>query len=277
MSAQHSMKMSSMSASDAPSSVALTGLEKLLLVVPLLGGLFFGLVPLLAPKFLAQISAAPGNDPYIYRLAGAATLGYAIVLTMAIMGGRWLPARIVVIATLAFNLGSLYAIALTVAGGGAAWIVYAILVASIAITAITAWMLYRHRPAPAVTPDVAPWLAWLVRLLMVVATLVGASVLFAPVLFAQIFGLAGTDLFLYRQAGAATLGYGVMGFFQLRSRSWQQWRLPSAMSLVFNGVSFLVSLLAVVNGEALPLAYIITAASLAATVGSFLALLRQGN
>ena len=88
----------------------------------------------------------------------------------------------------------------------------------------------------------APWLAWLVRLLMVVATLVGASVLFAPVLFAQIFGLAGTDLFLYRQAGAATLGYGVMGFFQLRSRSWQQWRLPSAMSLVFFVLVLAVSL-----------------------------------
>jgi hypothetical protein len=276
MSAQQAMK-SSMSRSAAQPGVALTGLEKLLLVVPILGGLVFGLMPLLAPKLLAQISAAPGNDPYIYRLAGAATLGYAIALIMAIMAGQWLPARIVVIATLAFNLGSLFAIALTVAAGGAAWIVYAILVASISITAITAWMLYRHRPAPAVTADVAPWLVWLVRLLMVIATLVGVSVLFAPVLFARLFGLAGTDLFLYRQAGAATLGYGIMGFFQLRSPSWQQWRLPSVMSLVFNGVSFLVSILAVINGEALPLAYVITAASLAATIGSFLALQRQGK
>lgn len=277
MSAQRTMNMSSMSGSGSQSGVALTGLEKLLLVVPLLGGLVFGLMPLLAPKLLAQISAAPGNDLYIYHLAGAATLGYAIALIMAIVGGRWLPARIVVIATLAFNLGSLYAIAMTVLAGSAAWIVYAILVASITITAITAGMLYRHRPAPAVTPDVAPWLAWLVRLLMVIATLVGVSVLFAPTLFAQVFGLAGTDLFLYRQAGAATLGYGVMGFFQLRSTSWQQWRLPSVMSLVFNGVSFIVSALAVIAGEALPLAYIITAASLAATVGSFLALRRNGK
>lgn len=277
MSAQHTMNISSMSNSDSQSSVVLTGLEKLLLIVPLLGGLFFGLMPLLAPTLLAQISNAPGNDPYIYRLAGAATLGYAIALIMAIMGGKWLPARIVVIATLTFNIASLYAIVMTILAGDAAWIVYAILVASISITAITAWLLYRHRPAPAVTPDVAPWLVWLVRLLMVIATLVGASVLFAPTLFAQVFGLAGTDIFLYRQAGAATLGYGVMGFFQLRSPSWQQWRLPSVMSLVFNGVSFLISVLAVVNGEALPLAYIITAASLAATVGSFLALQRQGK
>ncbi len=277
MSTQRTMNMSSMSRPDSQSGATLTGLEKLLLVVPLLGGLFFGLMPLLAPKLLAQISAAPGNDPYIYRLAGAATLGYAIALIMAIIGGQWLPARIVVIATLTFNLASIFAIAMTILGGAAAWIVYAILVASITITAITAWMLYRHRPAPAVTPDVAPWLVWLVRLLMVIATLVGASVLFVPTLFAQIFGLAGTDLFLYRQAGAATLGYGVMGFFQLRSPSWEQWRLPSVMSLVFNGVSFIVSVLAVINGEALPLAYIILAASLVATSGSFLAVQRQGK
>lgn len=277
MSAQHTTNLSAPPRPGPQSGAALTGLEKLLLLVPLLGGLFFGLLPLLAPKLLAQISAAPGNDPYIYRLAGAATLGYAVALIMAIIGGQWLPSRIVVIATLTFNIASIFAIAMTLLAGAAAWIVYAILVASITITAITVWMLYRHRPAPAVTPDVAPWLVWLVRLLMVIATLVGVSVLFAPALFAQVFGLAGTDTFLYRQAGAATLGYGVMGLFQLRSPSWQQWRLPSVMSLVFNGLSFLVSILAVINGEALPLAYIIAAASLAATIGSFLALFRQGK
>ncbi len=277
MSAQHTLDMTSAPSSGSGLARALTGLETLLLVVPLLGGLVFGLMPLLAPKLLAQISAAPGNDLYIYHLAGAATLGYAVALIMAIMQGQWLPARIVVIATLAFNLGSLFAIAMTIMDGAAAWIVYAILAASITITAITAWMLYRHRPAPAVTSDVASWLTWLVRLLMVIATLVGVSVLFAPTLFAGVFGLAGTDLFLYRQAGAATLGYGIMGFFQLRSPSWQQWRLPSVMSLVFNGVSFIVSVLAILAGDPLPLAYIIAAASLAATLGSFLALQRRGQ
>ena len=72
----------------------LTGLEKLLLVIPLLGGLFFGLMPLLAPQLFAQISQATGDDAYIYRLAGAATFGYAVALIMAIRQGEWLRERI---------------------------------------------------------------------------------------------------------------------------------------------------------------------------------------
>lgn len=114
-------------------------------------------------------------------------------------------------------------------------------------------------------------------MLTVIASLVGALVIFLPQLFATLFGYLGTDQFLYRQAGAATFGYGVMGFFQLRARSWQQWRLPSVMALVFNGLPFLVSLLAIVAREPSPLPFIIAGAALIATVGSFLALLRQGQ
>jgi len=255
----------------------LTSQEKLLLVVPLLGGLVFGFLPLLAPGLLARLAGAMGNDPFIYRLAGAATLGYAIAILLALRQEAWLPVRIVVIATLAFNLGSLYAIALAILDGSATWIVYAILVASISITAITASLLQRHGAVPQPAPDVAAWLVALVWFLAIVATLVGALGLFVPTMVARLFGYAGTDTFLYRQGGAATLGYGIMGFYQLRSRTWSQWRLPSVMALVFNGLSFILAVLALVGGESSLLPFIIGGAALAATVGSFIALQRQGR
>jgi len=251
--------------------------EKLLLVVPLLGGLFFGLLPILAQQWFARISQVSGDDPYIYRLAGAATFGYAVALIMAIRQGEWLPARNVVIATLTFNLGSLFAIAVAIATGTATLIVYAILVASILITAITSWLLYRHRGLAQAENDVARWLVWLVVLLAVVATALGALVLFLPNLFAQLFGFLGTDGFIYRQAGAATLGYGIMGVFQLRTPSWRLWRLPSVMALVFNGLSFVVTVLALAGGERSILLPVVALVSLIATVGTFLALRRQGK
>jgi hypothetical protein len=255
----------------------LTPQEKLLLAVPLVGGLVFGFLPLLAPGLLARLAGAAGNDPFIYRLAGAATLGYAVALLLALGQEAWLPVRIVVIATLTFNLGSLYAIALAILDGSATWIVYAILVASISITAITASLLRRHGAVPQPAPDVAAWLVALVWFLAIVATLVGALGLFVPTTVARIFGYAGTDTFLYRQGGAATLGYGIMGFYQLRSRTWSQWRLPSVMALVFNGLSFVLAVLALVGGESSLLPFIIGSAALVATVGSFMALQRQGR
>lgn len=263
--------------SDADSLMNLSSLEKWLLVVPLLGGLVFGLLPLLTPSLFAQISQATGNDPYIYRLAGAATFGYAVALFMAIRQGEWLSARNVVIATLTFNLGSLVAIAVAIATGAAGWIVYAILVASITITAITAWLLNRHRGLAKAENDVAKWLGWLVVLLAVTATSLGVLVLFLPHLFAQLFGFLGTDDFLYRQAGAATLGYGVMGIFQLRTRSWQLWRLPSVMALVFNGLSFVATVFALTSGERSILLPVVALVSLLATIGSFMALRRNGK
>lgn len=255
----------------------LSQIERLLLVVPLLGGLFFGLVPILAQQWFARISQVSGDDPYIYRLAGAATFGYAIALIMAIRQGEWLPARNVVIATLTFNLGSLFAIAVAIATGTATWIVYTILVASILITAITSWLLYRHRGQARAEDDVARWLVWLVVLLAVVATALGALVLLLPGLFAQLFGFLGTDGFIYRQAGAATLGYGIMGIFQLRTPAWRLWRLPSVMALVFNGLSFVVTVLALAGGERSLLLPVVALVSLIATVGTFMALQRRGK
>ena len=83
----------------------LSGLEKGLLVVPMLAGLFFGLAPLLTAKLFAQVNGYVGADDeiFIYWTAGAATLGYGIVLAIAIREGSWTAVRLPTIAVLAFN------------------------------------------------------------------------------------------------------------------------------------------------------------------------------
>src|SRR5687768_11701464 len=87
----------------------LSGLERMLLLLPIAGGLVFGLGPLLLGGAFGAVLGAPGNDTFIYRLAGAATLGYAVALIMGIRQGDWSPLRLVVVATLAFNVASIYA------------------------------------------------------------------------------------------------------------------------------------------------------------------------
>src|SRR5437660_737619 len=95
---------------DMDSSSRLSGLERVLLVIPLLAGAFFGLLPLLSPDAFAALTAGiPATDPFIYRLAGAASFGYAVALALGLRQGTWAAVRLLVIAVLTFNLASLYA------------------------------------------------------------------------------------------------------------------------------------------------------------------------
>ena len=137
-----------MNAAASTSSARLTQLERILLIVPLLGGTVFGLLPFILGGGFGSILGYAGNDPFIYRLAGAATFGYAVALFMGIRAGDWLSVRPVVVATLVFNLGSLYACLLYAAGGGQNVVTYLILVTSILISAICAWLLFSHGSAP---------------------------------------------------------------------------------------------------------------------------------
>ena len=255
----------------------LTALEKILLLVPTLGGLVFGLGPLLIPGPFASISGATGDDPYIYRLVGAAAFGYPVAVLLGLRQNWWLPVRLLVIAILVFNLGSLYAIAAQVATGAATPVVYLILVASILIIAITVWMLNNHRGLGETARDTAPWLKWFLIFATVAGAGVGLLLLFVPVETAHFWGYKGTDVFLYRQGGAASLGYAAMGIFELRSLNWEELRLPIIMALVFNGLSFILSLFAILMGEPSLLPFVIAAVSLIVTVGTLVALGRRGR
>jgi len=174
-------------------------------------------------------------------------------------------------------LGSLYAIATAVMNGGGTPIVYLILVASLIIIGVTLWMLNQHRGVSQGTPDIAQWFVYLIAFLAIVAAMVGLTLLIAPVPIAQLFGYKRTDDFLYRQGGAATLGYGVMGYYMLRSRVWSEIRLASIMAFGFNTISFVAAILELASGGLFWLAGITGLVALIATVGMGAALLRRGK
>jgi hypothetical protein len=252
-------------------SPRLSGLERVLLVLPLAAGIVFGLFPLLVPQSFATFMGYTGNDPFIYRLAGAATFGYAVALALGLWQGIWAAVRLLVIVVFTFNLASLYACAFELinpsTNGGARPIVYLILATSIVFVAMTGILLYRHRKDVKLVPDIAQW----VMTFIVIATVLAAAFGLTPLFYPQInhlFGFKVTDLFLYRQAGAATLGYAVMGVFELRSRNWQEIRSPNVMAGVFNGLSFLAALLTIALGESLLLPAVVAVAALAVTVAA---------
>jgi hypothetical protein len=271
------------SASNRPADVAeqsndLSSLERGLLALPVLGGLFFGLMPLLAPATLAQWGGYTGADRYIYRIAGAATLGYAVALILAIREGKWAPARIVIAATLAFNLAALLACILEISAGSGKSMLLVVLIASLLFAGITGWMLYSHRGATSGQPDVADWVVWLVVIAIVSAGIFGLLPLLVPKHFAEFFGYNGFDVIIYRLAGAATLGYAIMGIFELRSRNWNEMRLPAIMALVFNAAGFLSSAWSLTRQDdpkLLPL--IVAVASLGVTLGTALTIQRNGK
>lgn len=261
-------------------SSRLSGLERWLLVVPLAGGLVFGLFPLLVPGAYAAFTAYSGNDPFIYRLAGAATFGYAIALILGIRRGTWAAVRLVVIAVLTFNLASLYACGFELispsTAGGAKPVIYLILATSLVIVAITGSMLYRHRADTRPARDIASWVVTFIVVATILALVFGLTPLLYPQL-THLFGFKVTDLFLYRQAGASTLGYAIMGIFELRSRNWLELHFPNVMAAVFNGLAFLASLYTLIVGESPLLPALVGVASLAVTVAAIVVIRTRGG
>ena len=255
----------------------LTTLERLLLLLPTAGGLVFGILPLLLGGAFGAALGYPGNDSFVYRLAGAATLGYAVALILGLRQGDWAPLRIVIIGTLTFNLASIYACVVHLMAGDTYLFVYLIFGTSIAITGITLWLLNRHASEAQTGADVS---AWYIRFLVLGAVLSGAFgllPLLIPVLGAMLTGFQGTDVFLIRQGGAASLGYAAMSIVGIRSGKWKEIRLPLIMALVFNGFSFLASVIALFGGEPVLISVVIGAASLFVTTVGAIAYRRNGK
>jgi hypothetical protein len=218
-----------------------------------------------------------GNDTFIYRLAGAATLGYAVSLTMGLRQDDWRQLRLVVVATLAFNVASIYACVAQLMAGDGNLVIYLILGTSIAITAITGSMLNRRSGAELPAADVSVGYTRFLLLGTVLAAAFGLGPLLLPVRFALLLGFNGTDVFLIRQAGAASLGYAVMGVYGIRSGAWSELRLPLVMALTFNGFSFVASVIALFSGEPVVISVAIGAVSLFVTIVGTIAYRRKGN
>jgi hypothetical protein len=105
----------------------------------------------------------------------------------------------------------------------------------------------------------------------------GLLPLLIPVVGAQLLGFHGTDVFIIRQAGAASLGYAVMGLYGRRSSTWSEVRLGLIMALIFNGLSFIASVIALFSGEPRFITIVIGAASLFVTVVGMIAYQRKGK
>jgi hypothetical protein len=259
----------------------LSGLEKLLLLVPMLAGLFFGLAPLLEAKLFAHLGGYVGadNDIIIYWLAGAATLGYGITLALGIREGGWIGMRLPVVAVLVFNLCSLFACEEEIRLGRASdhLITYLILASSIVFCVMTSFILARHRGAPRGEPDTATWFTIYLVIAVIAAFSAGLLALFFPEQFKPIFGLNAQDVFVYRQLGAATTGYAIMGILQLRSRRWLELRLSLIMAAIFNVLAVGIGFTALLNGAPprLPITMLIT--PVIAGVGAIVAVVRKGK
>lgn len=255
----------------------LSTLERFLLLLPIEGGLVFGLFPLLLGGAFGAALGFPGNDSFAYRLGGAATLGYAVALIMGLRQSDWAPLRLVVIATLTFNIASIYACVVQLIAGETNILIYLILGTSIAITVITTWLLNRHAAIERAASDVSVWYTRFLILGTVLSAVFGLMPLLIPALGAKLLGFYGTDIFLIRQAGAASLGYAVMGVYGLRSGAWRELRLPLIMALVFNGFSFLASVVALFSGEPVLITVVIAAASLFVAVVGMIAYRHSGK
>jgi hypothetical protein len=257
----------------------LSNLERILLLLPMAGGLVFGLGPFLFGSAVGAAVGFPGNDAYLYRLAGAAAFGYAVALIMGIRQGEWAPLRQVVIGTLTFNIASIFACLAQLMAGDTNIFVYLILVASILFIAITVSLLNRHGQAGVETVQDSPsvWYVRFVTLGTVLSAAFGLLPLLIPVFGAQLLGFHGTDVFIIRQAGAASLGYAVMGLYGRQTGAWNEVRLGLIMALIFNGFSFIASVIALFSGEPLLISIVIGAASLFVTIVGTIAYRRRGQ
>ena len=243
-------------------------------------GAFFGLGPILVPTALATTFGFVGSDVFVYRLAGAATLAYSVGF---LVGWRasWPELRIPIAATLVFNVASIAACVVAIAGG-AQPIVFVILGASVVFSLATAALL-RQPPLAAAGNDrpeldrpIAGWLTALFAIGTAAAMVFGLGPLLLGGDFGVILGYSGSDAFVYRQAGAATLGAALGGAMVLLSRRWVAARLPALMALVFNGVSVGAAVVEI-GATGKPIAYLILAAAGLTTIGMAAALVRGGR
>jgi hypothetical protein len=178
---------------------------------------------------------------------------------------------------LAFNLASIVACTIEIIGGKAVPIVYVIALASVAVVAICTLLLRRYASTPRQAPDTSSLFKYGLILGGVLAGAFGVLPLLIPTQFSQLVGYKGTDVFVIRQAGAASLGYAVMAFYGLKSRAWQEIRIPIVMALIFNGLGFVASVIALLAGDPVLIVAVIGAASLFYSVTILIALQRSGK
>jgi hypothetical protein len=252
----------------------LSGWERFLLFLPIPSTFIFGLGLFVIPGVLIPLLGYAGDDPYIDRIAGAATFPYAVALALALNRGAWLESRFVVLATLVFNLAALFACAFEFAAGRAQWLVYLLVANSAGQVVAMAWLLVGHRDVPSGNPNIPGSAVGLMAFAMIAALGTGLIPLLFPVELGHALGYKASDVLLFRLAGGATVGYAAMAVAQLRSRHWSEMRLPVTMAMLFNGLGLIASLISLARGEPALLAAVVLLVCLIVTPLAAYALVR---
>jgi len=236
---------------------------KLTLAAQAMAGLVFGLAPLLVTAAYASALSFSGDDVLVYRLGGAATTGYFVapVIALAWRAG-WRQIRIPAIATLTFTIGAFAASAWEFAAGGTQPVIPIVVGAGAVFTVIAAWWLQRNL-APQMDPGrpLETPARWILALATLSAGTFGLLPLLAPDPFASLFGLVGTDTWVFRLAGAGCLGYATAGIASLMAPGYRLMRIQNIAAITFNGLGAISAWLAVAGGDGGWLAPVVAAAA----------------
>jgi hypothetical protein len=90
--------------------------------------------------------------------------------------------------------------------------------------------------------------------------------LIVPSIFASLFGLSGTDEWVFRLAGAGCLGYATAGVASLLAPGYRVMRLQNAAAITFNFLGAASAWYALATGDRTLLAIIVAAAATIFTV-----------
>jgi hypothetical protein len=214
-----------------------------------------GLALFLLPQDVARFSGFVGQDLFLYRLTGAASIGSSVALLASLRDG-WRGLRIPIAGMAVFAAGSIVACIVwivTSAQGEATAVAYAALVVS-AIDLGLAALLLTSPPSGgeqpgAGSPDVSDWIVWLVGFGSIAAVGTGGlALLLGGAGGTLLAGYSGTDSIIYREVGAMTLGSAFAGLLALRSRRWHEVRGALLGAFTFNGLSLVAAVLEIGRG-----------------------------
>ena len=235
-----------------------------LLAVQVVAAAFFGLVPFIVPGEFARLFQLRGDEPYVYRLAGAAATGYAVVAALGLVRGRWVELRIPLVATLSFFFATLVAALLSIEEAGIQPLSGLVLIVPILFLPITGgWLIryWRARQVDRSAPRLEPGFRVTLGLATVAAFTFGVLPTLLPRTLMSVAGLAETDLVIVRLAGAGCFGYATAGVLQLLADRWPEIGLQNAAAITFNALGAIGSALYLANGGRSPLAVLLLVAA----------------
>lgn len=251
---------------------------RLLLLVQVLAAALFGVVPYFFPGVAADAGGYPGTEAFIYRLAGAAAIGYLVAAAAVLMKPAWYRFRIPAAGSYTFNAAALIAALMTLFESRGNFWVWFILIAAAAFVLVLMYVTRRNEgpPAPA-QPSLDRPARVLLALASLAATFFGLAPLLAAEWFADFAGFDPSDLFIYRLAGAATLGYAFGGYLSIRDGRWEAIKVQNLAAIVFNGLSAIAALMYLTSGGSSLVAWVILVAATLFTVALGILHVRKGR